>query len=97
SAQVVSCHTIKPLDETCLADVFGRFAVVATVEEHSVLGGLGGSIAEWLSDQPAPRGRLVRFGTRDEFLHETCEQESARKIFGLTAENISARLKALCQ
>jgi len=97
SAQVVSFHTIKPLDEACLSQSFGKFAVVATVEEHSVLGGLGGSVAEWLSDQPASRGRLMRFGTRDEFLHKTCEQESARKIFGLTAENISARLKTLWQ
>jgi transketolase len=97
SARVVSFHTIKPLDETCLAEAFGKFSVVATVEEHSILGGLGGSVAEWLSDQGAPRARLVRLGTRDEFLHETCEQESARKIFGLTAENISARLKALWQ
>lgn len=97
SARVVSVHTIKPLDEACLAEAFNMFSVVATVEEHSILGGLGGSVAEWLSDQPAPHARLVRFGTRDEFLHQTCEQESARKIFGLTAEDISARLKALWQ
>lgn len=95
SARVVSFHTIKPLDDACLTDVFGRFSVVGTVEEHSVLGGLGGSVAEWLADQPAPRARLVRFGTRDEFLHETCEQDSARKIFGLTPEGISSRIEAL--
>src|SRR6266568_435271 len=34
SAQVVSFHTIKPLDEELLADVFGRFKIVATIEEH---------------------------------------------------------------
>jgi len=95
SARVTSFHTIKPLDEAYLAEVFAEFSVVATVEEHSVLGGLGGSVAEWLSDQPAPHGRLIRFGTRDEFLHETCEQESARKMFGLTSDAISARLIAL--
>jgi transketolase len=97
SARVVSFHTIKPLDEACLTEAFTRFSVVATVEEHSILGGLGGSIAEWLSEQASPRGRLVRFGTKDEFLHETCEQESARKLFGLTPENISARLTTLWQ
>lgn len=95
SARVVSFHTVKPLDEACLREAFGECAVVATVEEHSILGGLGGSVAEWLSDQTGLRGRLVRFGTRDEFLHETCEQESARKIFGLTAENISSRIASL--
>ena len=92
STKVVSFHTIKPLDETFLADIFSKFKTVATVEGHSVLGGLGGSVAEWLSEQRAPRARLLRFGTRDEFLHETCEQESARRIFGLTAENISSEI-----
>ena len=97
SARVESFHTIKPLDEALLAEVFSKYKIVATVEEHSVLGGLGGSIAEWLSDQKAPQARLHRFGTRDEFLHETCEQESARKIFGLTAENIASTIVNLCR
>jgi transketolase len=91
SARVVSFHTIKPLDETLLAEVFSKFKVVATIEEHSVLGGLGGAVAEWLADAGAP-GRLIRFGTRDEFLHETGEQEQAREFFGLTADAIAARL-----
>src|SRR5262245_52895058 len=42
SVQVVSFHTIKPLDEKLLREVFTQFKLVATVEEHSVLGGLGG-------------------------------------------------------
>lgn len=96
SARVVSFHTIKPLDETLLAEVFSKYKVVATIEEHSVLGGLGGSIAEWLSDQKAPQARLLRFGTPDEFIHETCEQESARKLSGLTAENIASTVASLC-
>lgn len=93
--QVYSFHSIKPLDREVLADVFARFDVVATLEEHSILGGLGGSIAEWLSDQRAPRGRLVRFGTPDEFLHETSEQEHARERFGLTAPAIAVRIRAV--
>jgi transketolase len=91
SARVVSFHTIKPLDQTLLADVFAQFKIVATIEEHSVLGGLGGAVAEWLADARAP-GRLLRFGTRDEFLHETGEQEQAREFFGLTASAIAERL-----
>ena len=93
SAQVVSFHTIKPLDEQMLADAFARFKLVATVEEHSVLGGLGGSVAEWLVDHPGSAARLLRFGTRDEFLHETCEQEEAREHFGLSAESIAGRIR----
>ena len=93
SAQVISFHTVKPLDTDRLADAFSRFKRVATIEEHSVLGGLGGAVAEWLSDFPQPAARLLRFGTRDEFLHETCEQEHAREMFGLTPSAIAGRLK----
>lgn len=93
STRVVSFHTIKPLDTAMLSEVFAKFAVVGTVEEHSILGGLGGSVAEWLADQPKPAGRLVRFGTADEFLHLTCEQEEAREHFGLTPSAIAANVE----
>jgi transketolase len=92
STYVASFHTIKPLDVNVLAEVFGRCKVVGTVEEHSILGGLGGSVAEWKCEADAP-GRLLRFGAADEFLHETCEQDEAREHFGLTAEAIAGRVK----
>ena len=92
STSVVSFHTIKPLDEELLRDIFQRFRCVATIEEHSILGGLGGSIAEWLSDHPESKARLIRCGTRDEFLHTTCNQKEARKIFGLTAEALTQKI-----
>lgn len=96
SAQVVSMPTVKPLDTALLTEAFARFGVVTTIEEHSVLGGLGGSVAEWLADQLAPRARLVRIGTPDAFLHQGGEQDYARELVGLTAENIAKKtLKAL--
>jgi transketolase len=92
SAYVASFHTVKPLDVKLLAEVFAKFKLVATIEEHSVLGGLGGSIAEWKSDTGAT-AKLLRFGSADEFLHETCEQDEARAHFGLTANAIAARIR----
>lgn len=94
STGVVSYHTLKPLDRQLLAEVFSRYRIVATLEEHSVLGGLGGSVAEWLSDHPDLHGRLVRFGTPDEFLHLTCEQDEAREHFGLTFASLASQLQA---
>ncbi len=94
STKVVSFHTIKPLDQELLHEIFSKFNIVATIEEHSILGGLGGSVAEWLSDHPESRAKLIRFGTRDEFLHETCEQEQAREHFGLTASAIAEKVKS---
>ena len=93
SAKVFSFHTIKPLDETTLAQAFANFKLVATLEEHSVLGGLGGSVAEWLTDHLPVRARLLRCGTADEFLHVTCEQEEAREHFGLTAAAVTVRIR----
>jgi len=89
AARVVSIHTVKPLDCALLADVFDRFAVVATIEEHSRIGGLGGAVAEWLVDQAhQPRARLLRFGTADTFLHEALNREHARRLLGLADSDI---------
>lgn len=90
SAQVVSMHTVKPLDEELLAEAFWRFSAVVTVEEHAARGGLGGSVAEWLSDQPPQRARLCRMGTGDMFLHDAGGQDYARRYFGLTSANVAA-------
>jgi transketolase len=89
STEVVSFHTIKPMDRDLLTTAFAQFNVVTTVEEHSRSGGLGGSIAEWLADNSPQRAALVRIGTPDEFLHEAGKQSYARQRFGLTAENIA--------
>lgn len=94
AAGVVSMPTVKPLDDAFLRRTFGHARVLATVEEHSILGGLGGSIAEWLADHPSPATRLLRFGTRDEFLHQVAEQDEARAHFGLTAEAIATTVSA---
>ena len=91
---VFSFPTVKPLDTQLLEKVFAGYRLVATVEEHSVLGGLGGSIAEWKADRPKMPGRLLRFGTEDVFLHETCEQEEAREHFGLVAGKMAERIAA---
>jgi transketolase len=66
-----------------------------TMEEHSVLGGLGGSVAEWLTDHPQPSSRLLRCGTADEFLHETANHQQAREYFGLTALNLVERIRSV--
>lgn len=95
STRVESFHTVKPLDESTLAEVCTMYPLVATLEEHSKLGGLGGSVAEWMaSREAAPRARLMTFGTEDVFMHEVGSQEYARQKYGLTAENVANRIAA---
>ena len=92
TVRVVSLHTVKPLDDELLAEVFSTSRVVVTVEEHSILGGLGGAVAEWLTSLPTfPKGRLLRIGTPDTFLHEAADQTRTRRLFGLDAEAIAQK------
>jgi transketolase len=92
SIEVVSSPSIKPIDEDFLRYAFANFDLVITLEEHTTIGGLGGSVAEWLSDHPKPQSRLLRLGAPDEFLCRTCDQKQAREYFKLTPEDICARI-----
>ncbi len=64
SVGVLDMHTIKPLDVEAIAAV--RSPLILTVEEHNILGGLGGAVAEVLAEG-GTGVRLVRHGIRDEY------------------------------
>ena len=89
STEVVSMHTVKPLDIAYL-DLISKanFSLVATVEEHGLIGGLGGAVAEWksLTGSKLPH---IQFGTPDSFMHEIGSQAYAREKYGLTSTNIA--------
>jgi transketolase len=92
SAQVVSFHTVKPLDQACLKDAFGRFKLVATIEEHSLIGGFGAAVSEWLADTRTGNQSFMRFGTPDAFFKQSGEQEYAREALGLTGHQIAEKI-----
>lgn len=93
SAEVVSFHTVKPLDNDYLQSAARRFRMVATVEEHGCIGGFGGAVAEWRAKSNEMIPHLL-FGTGDEFMHEVGGQAYARAKYGLTAENIARQVMA---
>jgi transketolase len=92
SAEVVSFHTIKPLDETYLHRAAERFKLMVTIEEHGVIGGFGSAVAEWraATDAQIP---LLSLGTPDEFMHKIGSQAYAQKIYGLDAPSLAARVR----
>jgi transketolase len=66
SAEVTDMHTIKPLDTDAIKTAAARRKLIVTVEEHSVIGGLGGAVAEYLCSLPhAPRQLII--GIPDSF------------------------------
>jgi len=88
SAEVVSFHTIKPLDLDYLANASKRFELIVTIEEHGLIGGLGSAVAEWraLDNNSIP---LKCFGTPDVFMEEVGSQQYARDKYGLISEKIT--------
>ena len=92
AAQVVSFHTVKPLDTAFLRAAFARFPLVATIEEHSLIGGFGAAVSEWAMDQAIVPRRFLRFGTPDAFFKKSGEQEYAREQLGLDAGHIASRV-----
>lgn len=88
SAEVVSFHTVKPLDLDYLATANSHFRLLVTVEEHGRIGGFGSAVAEWRTTQGVATPQLI-LGTADEFMHEVGTQNYARLKFGLTAESIA--------
>ncbi len=91
NARVINCHTIKPLDKEIIIKAAEECRAIVTVEEHQVIGGLGGAVAEVLSSNfPVP---LKIIGVEDMF-GESGEPQELLKKFGLTVEEI---IKAVTQ
>ncbi len=66
AAELLDMHTIKPIDRDAIVDLAARVPVVVTVEEHNVIGGLGGAVAEVLAEIGSGC-RLVRHGIPDTY------------------------------
>ena len=90
-AAVWNCASVKPLDFDTLSNL--NTAPVFAIEEHSVLGGFGSAVSEFLSARNSPP-RLIRLGIPDEFLHDCGEQEEARVHCGLDAASLARRIAA---
>ena len=87
---VIDMHTIKPLDEEILDNVFSTFELIVTVEEHNVIGGLGSAVAEYKgSRKNAPR--QVFIGVKDQYL-KLGTQRYIWQQYGLTAEQIANKI-----
>lgn len=90
SARVIDMHTIKPLDEELVMKAAKETGAIVTSEEHSVLGGLGGAVAELLSEAwPVP---VVRHGVNDEF-GRSGKADEVLRYYGLTAEVLAEKAK----
>lgn len=92
SAAVINVHTIKPLDAECVAAYARKCGKVVTVEEHSVIGGLGDAVADVLMGKVHCAFRKI--GVQDRFGQSGKAKEVLRE-YGLTAPQIAESIKAV--
>ncbi len=91
SVEVINIHTIKPLDVDLIAKTAAKTGKVVTVEEHSIIGGLGSAVAEVLAEkQPA---KLLRIGVEDRF-GESGPAVKLLEKYELDAAGIYKKVKA---
>ena len=90
-AKIINIHTIKPLDEELIVAAAKETGRVVTVEEHSVIGGLGSAVCDVLSEK-APT-RVMKIGINDTFGESGPALELLKK-YGLDTDSIYAKIKA---
>jgi len=93
SARVLNVHTIKPLDRDAILTAARETTRLLTVEEHSIIGGLGGAVAEVLSQDGI--GRLKRLGVNDVFCTEVAPYFELLRLHGLDAAGVEKAARAL--
>lgn len=89
SIRVVNMHTIKPLDQSLLDIIASEGKPYITVEEHTVIGGLGGAVAEYMCSKK-DKGPQLMIGIQDEFI-ETGSYQYMLDNLGLTGDKIAAQ------
>ena len=87
---VINVHTIKPIDAACVTEYAEKCGNVVTVEEHSVIGGLGDAVADVLMGKV--NCKFHKIGVNDQFGQSGKAAEVLRE-YGLTADQIAERIK----
>ncbi|MEK9730257.1 MAG: transketolase C-terminal domain-containing protein [Candidatus Poseidoniales archaeon] len=89
---VIDMHTIKPLDEALVLDIAKKCGKIVTAEDHSIIGGLGGAVSEYLIENyPIP---MKRIGVADRF-GESGESDEMLNLLGLSAPFIAEAVRKL--
>ena len=93
AVRVLNMHTIKPLDREAVLLAAEKTRLIVTIEEHTVVGGLGGAVAEVLAEAGAGTP-LKRLGLQDLFPILSGSRQDFRNHFGISAEAVAEEVLA---
>lgn len=92
SVSLISIPTIKPLDEKLILEKAKKAKLVVTLEEHSVIGGLGGAVAELFADKGV-KTKLLRLGFPDKFVKDVGSPLYLMDSIGLSAPKVAKKIR----
>lgn len=94
-ARVLSMHTLKPIDKKAILDAALETGGILTIEEHSLIGGLGSAVAEIIAEEAEKKVYFKRVALPSEFVKHVGNQDYLRGIYGLTVDGIVGNTIAL--
>lgn len=94
-AKLVSIPRVKPIDRAAIETIAKNTKLMVTMEEHQYCGGLGGVVAEILSEVRGQKAILYRSGLKDMFSEETGDQIYLREFYDISAHKIESIIKEL--
>lgn len=89
---VYSVPCIKPIDDKRIIELAQNSKLLITMEEHNVIGGLGGAVAEVIS-QLSHHSNLIRFGLQDEFTSIVGNQNYLREVYHIDAQSVCEKVE----
>jgi transketolase len=95
STRIISVHSLKPFDEGIVLQSCRDIGVLITIEEHTIIGGLGSAVAETLLSHHVYPGKFLRIGLESGFSSIVGSQEYLRQCYGLDAKSIYSRIESL--
>lgn len=90
---VYTFPTVKPLDKEVVEACSRDFDLIVTCEEHNIMGGFGGAVAEVMAEMKHKKAYLLRIGLNDEYSVRVGNQKYLREQYGLSAAKIAARIE----
>lgn len=95
SVRIIDMHTIKPIDEDAILQSAKETKGIVTLEEHSIIGGLGSAVAEVLSERTQNKVLFKRIGIRDVFCRECGSRDDLKKIYKISTLEVTESIKKL--
>ena len=89
---VYTFPTVKPIDREVIEKIAGEFELIVTCEEHNIVGGFGGAVAEVMAESAGRKARLLRIGLNDEYSVRVGNQKYLRQQYGMDATAITERI-----